>query len=370
MVQAMRSNLATQIFASRGPLALLGIVLHLCTFYNPANQFPVSREHHWVTMAISDLIHAFRMETFMLIAGVTFAIQIKKYYELNFFWNRTKRLVLPFFLTAVFLNYPVYLLYADSHLVQSASLLNAPRKATIMHLWFLRDLFVITVLAAALYFSTTFTKLISRQALRRFFQNNQFWVVVSLPFLLVAPRALGYLFPIISAESETFGSIETFLRYALFFFVGALLQYMPSIANLIENRSRLRLLFALIILVMAWSVSQFEFSHIVTKTIGFIAKQVCTLLLIALAIQTCYRFRLRLKQLLPHLDQASYSIYLLHLPILILVANATGSAKLPMWLDLPLILVVTTFLCLTIFGVSEKVKQFVFLKPRQLLSEK
>jgi fucose 4-O-acetylase-like acetyltransferase len=151
----MNSNLSSKRFAARGPLALLGIVLHLCTFYNPTSKFPVTREHYWVTVAVSDLIHSFTMEAFMLIAGVAFAIQIKKHNELSFLWNRTKRLLLPLTLTAALLNYPVYLLFSGGKLGQTKSLLDAPAHATIMHLWFLRDLFLVSVLATSLHFSKT-----------------------------------------------------------------------------------------------------------------------------------------------------------------------------------------------------------------------
>jgi fucose 4-O-acetylase-like acetyltransferase len=95
------------------------------------------------------------MEAFMLIAGVAFAIQIKKHNELSFLWNRTKRLLLPLTLTAALLNYPVYLLFSGGKLGQTKSLLDAPAHATIMHLWFLRDLFLVSVLATSLHFSKT-----------------------------------------------------------------------------------------------------------------------------------------------------------------------------------------------------------------------
>lgn len=79
----------------------------------------------------------------MLIAGLAFAIQIKKHLKLSsFYWNRAKRLAVPFVLTAVFLNYPIYLLFADSGVSRTATLFDAPRLAIIMHLWFLRDLCV------------------------------------------------------------------------------------------------------------------------------------------------------------------------------------------------------------------------------------
>jgi glucans biosynthesis protein C len=362
----MNSNLSSKRFAARGPLALLGIVLHLCTFYNPVNPFPVSREHHWITVAVSDFIHSFRMEAFMLIAGVAFTIQIKKYNELRFLWNRTKRLLLPFLLIAVFLNYPIYLLFAGRESWQTTSLLNAPAQATIMHLWFLRDLFLISVFAVSLYFSKTLTRHSNQESVKRFIYSHQVLLLCALPILLVVPRALGFLFPIVATESASFGSIENLLRYALFFFIGTLVVHMSTIKNLIERPSQSGVFVALIAFSITWTFSVQEFASIAGKTFGFAAKQVCTFILTALAFQCCYRFSFVVNRIFPSLDKASYSIYLLHLPILILVANATGKASLPIWLDWPLIFAVTTFLCLYFFHLSEQLKQVVFFQRSTL----
>jgi glucans biosynthesis protein C len=358
----MNSNLSSKIFAGRGPLALLGIVLHLCTFYNPVNPFPVIREHHWITVAISDFIHSFRMEAFMLIAGVAFATQIQKYNELGFFWNRTKRLVLPLLLTAVFLNYPVYLLFSDRESGRITTLLDAPAQATIMHLWFLRDLFLITVLAASLYFSKTVARHFNQESVKRFIQTRQTLILCLLPLLMVVPRALGFLFPIVATESAILGSLENFLRYALFFFIGTLAHYMPIAKSSIEQPSRSGVFVTLVLFSIAWTFSLQDFQNIVGKTLGFTAKQVCTFILIALAFQCCYRFRGSVNKVFPSLDKASYSIYLLHLPILILVANATAKANLPMWLDWALIFAATTFFCIYFFHLSERLKRAVFFK--------
>ncbi len=304
----------------------------------------------------------------MLIAGLAFAIQIKKHRKLSsFYWNRAKRLAVPFVLTAVFLNYPIYLLFADSSVSRTATLLEAPRLATIMHLWFLRDLGYITVLAGFLYLSTASLTADRRRSIKLFIQQHQILIICSLPFLLVFPRVMGYLFPIVATMSETFGSIESFLRYTMFFSIGVLTLYMPITSSSIERPSRIGVLGALIFLNIAWTFSLFEFENTLIRLFAYTAKQFCTLTLIALAIQCCYRFSTQTKKLLPILDKASYSIYLLHLPILILVANAIGKANLPVWLDWPLVFVVTTFLCLQLFGLSEKLKNTVLVKPIHLL---
>jgi glucans biosynthesis protein C len=295
----------------------------------------------------------------MLIAGVAFTIQIKKYNELRFLWNRTKRLLLPFLLIAVFLNYPIYLLFAGRESWQTTSLLNAPAQATIMHLWFLRDLFLISVFAVSLYFSKTLTRHSNQESVKRFIYSHQVLILCVLPILMVLPRALGFLFPSVATESAIFGSFENFLRHALFFLIGALVHHAPIVKSSIEKPSRSGVLVALVLFSIAWTFSAQEFSSVVGKTLGFVAKQICTFILIALAFQCCYRFSFAVNKVLPSLNKASYSIYLLHLPILILVANATGKASLPMWLDWPLMFAVTTFLCLYFFHLSEQLKQVV-----------
>jgi peptidoglycan/LPS O-acetylase OafA/YrhL len=303
------------------------------------------------------------METFMLIAGVTFVVQIKKYHHANFFWNRFKRLIVPLILTAAFINYPVYLLFADSGLNQHRSLLDAPRQAVIMHLWFLRDLFLLTTLATLLYFSSALAKVVSHDQIRAACKVHQVLILCSLPFLLVIPRALGYVFPIVSAMSTTYGSIENLMHYGLFFFVGILSSNMPIINNTIQNPSRKGILVALIFFSAAWTFSQLPFDTIIGKTAAFAAKQGCTLVMVALAIQSCYGFRGAVKRCVPTLDRASYSIYLLHLPLLILVANATDNVGLSIWYDFPLVFCVTLFLCLYIFRKSEQLKRSILAKP-------
>ncbi len=341
----MRSNLATQIFSARGPLALLGIVLHLCTFYNVNNPFPVVRDNHWITAVLSDLIHVFRMETFMLIAGVAFTILVKKYTAIDFYWNRVKRLILPLVAFALLINYPLYLLFADTSTAHEISLTNAPGQLVVMHLWFLRDLFMITVFAGLLYYATPFETLLPRKRIGQTIENNQILVIAALPFLLVIPRCFGYLFPVVAMSSNTFGSIESLMRYSIFFFIGALTLYMPMIARTFENPTKKGALAALIIFAAAWIVSGIDFQHIAGKVISYAARQLCTLIFVTLSIQLCHRVSRHFKKWLPTLDEASYSIYLLHLPLLILVANAVGPLQLAIGLEMPLIFAVTTFLC-------------------------
>ncbi|HAG94371.1 MAG: hypothetical protein CMK83_25115 [Pseudomonadales bacterium] len=312
----------------RSHMMLLGIVLHAAGSYNnfPAGElWPYkSVDVHVLYSVIINVIHSFRMQVFFLVAGLFAAMLISKRGNTGFLKNRTQRVLLPLLVFAG----PI-IIYCN-HLYSHGAELMALRgidvefdhSIRLYHLWFLYYLYFYVLAAIPLQW-----------LLNRFFTAEQYaknakmlpWAlglvlalvhVINGSYMLEAPVGLDILNP-------------AFVQYALFFGTGMVAYHMrEAFFNSIAHWGRLLLftILSLIVFVIIVSITAARnpedpqaFVWYGALFLGLYYALVCWFIL-AVYKRLCDHFSARAR----YLSEASYWVYLVHLPITVAV---------PMWID-------------------------------------
>jgi glucan biosynthesis protein C len=134
----------------RGVAMLLGVVLHAAMVYLPANVpgATLDKESSVGLLALVGVIHSFRMQLFFVVAGFFAALICRRYGATGFLVHRTKRLMFPF-LAAMVLIIPFVAALIPSRIterVQGQYVGTLPTG----HLWFIQHLFLHCLVAFAL----------------------------------------------------------------------------------------------------------------------------------------------------------------------------------------------------------------------------
>ena len=314
---------------------LLGIVFHAALAYG------ASFQNIWLTSDVTNHIafdfiakwtHLFRMPLFFVIAGFCGALLVNLRGENSYLFNRFKRVFLPFlvflpiilgstlaisFWAASFVQYrpPIFELF---ELVESPSI-------STMHLWFLFNLF---------QFCCVFW-LLSKwqsgfQAIMGFISRPIFLIAV-LPFVVGVSMSQQMIpFP---PPDKLFPQLWSYGFYGVLFLVGASLFHHHSVIQRYEKQ----LVWLLVIAVVS---SYFYFSHLpaplemvdVVKALnngGVVHVEVDAFLVVmqtltilswtAVCYLSGYKWLNKRNNLSRYLSDASYWVYLIHLPILMII---------------------------------------------------
>jgi glucans biosynthesis protein C len=353
------------LWDARGLLALLGIILHSARIYAP-QKFAISDpELHILFRHLVDLIHAFRMEGFFALSGAALFIVAKRNNQV-ILSNRTSRLLIPFLFTALLLNLPI--LQLCQHLVGGSpsgtsefNLLSTHFWLSgdwVMHLWFIRNLMLYTFVF---------------WILSRYSSFNLLWKTISsktpralyLPIAvlaLLAPNVLSSFFPIfynplLGTGNGVLGTVREHLHYGLYFSLGLLIAAYPQLLKrLVEYKTGLFLtslaLCALCLLVTRGSLRESEWaqalhSAVLAKVFIETIRQCCTLALIYLSLQIVRYLRTsKAKASLQRWAKASYTIYLVHQPVVWLLALGLQTIALPIAVKFVVMVWVTLGVCM------------------------
>ena len=209
----------------RSILMMLGVVVHTAQIYSPSQSWYIHSENPTSTAGhIIDFIHLFRMPAFFVIAGFFCFLTLKKASTRDFIKTKCKRILLPFVSTAIILNSLQigFLEHMGWQAFEAASYLTGG--GWIGHLWFLINLMCYFVLAAWAWQvgASIITKVnnIVKPTLSR---TPIFVVVLLLPVVWICIHALKQFgIPIYSTVLGEI-SIYSLLIYLPYFLVGIVL---------------------------------------------------------------------------------------------------------------------------------------------------
>ena len=291
----------------------LGIVLHaawLC-----------KNESLWLR-GVHDFIHSFRMESFFLIAGLFSGMTVSKTSVDRYLWKRFRRLFIPMLFCGIALNTCLHCAlhhqwHDFSFLVDASYWLNGE---WLGHLWFLGNLLFYALLLYALH------KLCPRIA---FLFSAPFW---NLPVLFLAITFLrrSLLFVANHTAGLESGTLliahwSEVLEYVAFFLAGYLLFYREDILTRLMDLALCNLasvvLFWLALPVMLstyWGDQVFQLWR------GVYSIQMCALL-----FWIARRFFNTPNQIVAAMSDASYTIYLVHWPLMAILCWLLAPAQLP-----------------------------------------
>ncbi len=308
----------------RASMMLLGVVLHAALSYVevPLDAWPFKDAHHHVGFdCLVAFIHAFRMPVFFALSGFFAAMLDAKLGPEDFVRNRARRVLKP-----LLIGWPILFPATVLAFVFAGLPLSAVRPG-LGHLWFLSYL--------CCYYALALWPFWSRLApAARVVTRGRF-----------APLALGtgvlYLqAPNVSVPVTPMGFLpetQSFTAYGLFFMLGWILWHQEEERGALTRRSALHMTigvgaFAIAIALLARDHEGSRAIELVQLALAGVS-WFMTLGLLGWALGRSKPPSRWIRAL----SRASFSIYLLHLPIAVWVAVLLRDLSLPAFAKLPIV---------------------------------
>lgn len=339
-------------------MMLLGLVLHAAVSYL-SQPTPAWFYHDRMTSPICDgvvmLIHSFRMPVFFVMAGFFTSLLYERRGLGGMLRNRRDRILVPFIVAWVILQPLVIYGFQFAGMRGGYELPAAIRNRvnfepylnfSTMHLWFLYYLIFFYVISAAL------VRILHGSHLARLATTAVRWIVRAPagPAILAIPTSLSLYFMAagqLETSTSILPSIKVLLAYFVFFSFGWLLykardQISALSASTWRNTILGLLLFPLHFLVVVRIITASEQSSSSLQTLAAASNGLMIWLLIfgitGLFLRYCDRPMPRMR----YITDASYWIYLVHLPLVVWLAGALAPYSIPALAKVTIILAVST----------------------------
>ncbi len=358
--------------ALRGGMMLLGVVLHSAILYiaAPAPHLPITTDPNksLVMDAIVDLIHAFRMPTFFVLAGFFTALLVDKRGVAGALRNRLARVAAPFVaglftllpLTLLFMvDFSVAVNFGKFALLPAAGDLEQLRREStergipagvpVMHLWFLLYL-------CYFYLLIPFCRMLVRWSLPVESKVARFLASpVSLPVFAVWTAATLWPYPgaLVFGEFIMLGfSPPAALYYGSFFVIGYVYHHYRASTAVLVDRVPWCAALATLLFPLSIYASHLEYAH--PGGIGFhllatVVHAFCTWTLIWLLVGLALRYFDRPTPWALYASQSAYWVYLLHLPVICLMAWLLVFVDVSALVKFAVVCGVTTVVCLATY---------------------
>ena len=356
----------------RSVLVLLGIFYHVSLIYIP---IPAPEDIWMVHSGIENpffetfgkWVHNFRMPAFYILSGFLMEYVIQRQGELFSSWSlirkRFVQLIVPCLFVGIVINPYIY---SHSNYGQISDLYEASfwlGGRWVMHTWFLVNLFVYCCLY--LLIRPLFVRFLEK--LRRV--PLEAWMFL-VPVGILFTKRLGWMVPL-SPYGGTFWfffDFERIMDYVLYFYLGAMLAfYSQSLSRLLNTYGMyaVALVFTLVV-----------FAEVSEETTGWkgILYEYCynfSPMCVTVLLLKLFKAFFDTPKGFGFLNRGTYSIYLLHMPVIALIAHPILDLALPAWGSFLLISVVTLLICSVLhYGVVEKIPELQFLLNGKFISPK
>jgi glucan biosynthesis protein C len=347
--------------ALRGAMMMLGIVLHAATLYlaAPPPHVPLTTDRNTsLTMdAIFDLIHSFRMPCFFVLAGFFASLLVEKRGVPGTYRNRAARILGPLLAGMVtvlpiaglfMLDFTLSVLNGTHDILPSRQALDDFKEAAraqgvpvgqvfLGHLWFLYYLLYFYLLIPLCEWLKTRMRLPAGSVIG--------FVLVTMVPLWAFPGAqvLGnFLF--ITPMPEALG------YYGLFFVVGYLFHGQRGFVQGLSQHVKPAAICAAILFPASLFASHLEYTQgAAWHALAVPLHAACTWALIYLAIGAALRFVDRPDPWIVYTSNASYWVFLLHLPVVCMAAFFLVPYDLPAEVKFLAVAAITTLVCFTTY---------------------
>jgi peptidoglycan/LPS O-acetylase OafA/YrhL len=328
---------------SRSALFFLGIVLHAAVLC-------AERDSSYDN--VFTVIHSFRMEAFFLIAGFFSAQSLARLSSGDFLKRRMIRLGVPFLFCAAVLDTIANCSSHRSWLDFSAEF-TATYWATgewLQHLWFLPTLMVYTILLLMLHSLCP--------SIDGWIAHNRFrlpWFLLGLSGGFFAAVHVIKILPDQKVLNAFLDIYET-EKYAAFFFGGYVLFRRPDFLESITRRGWL-LAAAILVLVTMRQISPTDsWKYVVELSHPLYVLSVCGLM-----FYLARRFFDRETRAIRAFSESSYTVYLVHWPVMIILYRFfAGFGENTLWLFL-LLIACTAVLSFSVHLLVKRSSLFLFL---------
>ncbi|MFW7381744.1 MAG: acyltransferase family protein [Oligoflexus sp.] len=339
--------------ALRATMMLLGLVIHAAASYipTPANADWPFRDPHssWIMMNLGLFIHVFRMPTFYVVAGFFAALLISKQGENSFIRNRLQRILIPFVIAWLIL-YPLtsfgfsLAIQGELKLREGLYAIGWDTPGVLLHLWFLYFLLIMYGLTLGFRNLSRAWPHVSAKVNRmmtRVLQSRWRLVWISLPMIgLMLPA--GYLKTSMSLAPNW----QIFAAYTYCFFIGWQMLHLKEQFNRLFQPWP----FYLLIGVTASAINQYALIQLRTGNVSLnlaLLSSVCAAFacwgIVLGSFGLFLRFFSKDSKKVRYLVDASYWVYLIHLPIIAFTAALLKPFAWPALLKFSMVLAVTSF---------------------------
>lgn len=341
-------------------MMLLGLVLHSAITYRAAIELnwglQDANARHILNDCFVIYIHTFRMPIFFLVAGFFGAMLFHERGPLSMMRNRVSRILLPFLVFIVIVNalnifafsYSSYALGEDkaSPLPPMNPLSLIPRRTG--HLWFLYYLCYLTTIGLAL---ALMAKKVPAFAAK---YKGLFDWVFARPLLRLFTLATGTAIILLAngtteipTSTSVIPNIGTLMFYGFPYLLGWSLysskELLPSLQRFCWLFFALGSLLVFIKMVLYFRSGLNPFSlHPVLLAVNALSIWTLILGISGLFLLYCSKPSKRMR----YISDASYWIYLIHLPITALIPGLIADWSAPGYLKSLIVLVLTSALCL------------------------
>ncbi|MBR1087888.1 acyltransferase family protein [Bradyrhizobium manausense] len=354
--------------ALRAIALLLGIVLHAAmSFVWASPRFWIIQDIHpsLILNLLSFTIHVFRMTTFFLMAGFFARMSFRRRGSLGFVRDRLQRIALPLVIGWPLVYVPIALIviwaanFPNGGPLQGASgWMPALPNFRLTHLWFLYVLLELYV--AMLLLRGVIVRLDASGALRalidRLFasaiRNPLAPLVLAIPFGIafwLDPR-WGYSMEVRTPDQSLITNAQAWICFGTAFGVGWLLHRRVDLLRLIERRWLAHLLLAIVliltcfvlagVMISAPGAPKLPYSFATLRLVAIVLYASAIWVTTFAAIGLVLRFMSGFSPTWRYLADASYWLYLIHIPIVMALQVALSQFDWPGLVKFAIILVV------------------------------
>lgn len=322
---------------ARATLMLLGIVFHSSLIYSHNSDWHTSyTSHSEFFNTLSEVIHYFRMNAFYMIAGFFFVLVVEKYGVKKTLLERLIKLGVPLLVVGFTFNAFITSLYQDKAPLWSFEYISQGQ--WVYHLWFIGNLLVYYL--AAIWFVARFT---CRNTSRKLdsVKKIAFLALLVTPLLSIALTLVGGK---IAPTKVLFLTFEALLGYFPYFVLGMYFwQQKERVFSLMNMTNAMKLLLvALLLIMLMQSVDLMAIRwSLYLLVVGFAGGFLAMTVIIWLNF-----IGNKSSKLVGKLTESSYTVYLLHEPLIVFVfVTFLAALELNLYISFAL-------LCSIVLGVS------------------
>ena len=345
--------------ALRGIMMLLGLVLHAASTYSLKSEWGTWRskdpDNNFSFLVLVEYIHAFRMPVFFVAAGFFGALLFYKKGPAALLKNRFQRIVLPL-IAGVLIVWPWVQFAMVFSMSAFKGIANPYAEAwqsmkdlsfipfKMAHLWFLYFLAILAlvsfVLAMLFRKETGFTISFNKAAA---FVLKKIWlrlvVVIACYFLMLVWMGTAGIITSIT----WIPNFVVLLLYFLFFSLGWMI-YKTGSLQYLKTNSIAQLIAATLLFLAAdfipWQNSGWEYT--VKQMLTAVSGTLFIFGFIAFFLTYFHSYSKRLSYLM----EASYWVYIIHLPLIAFIPGLMAGSGIPIFLKFIITLAVTSIICM------------------------
>lgn len=354
--------------ALRAIMMILGIVIHSALTYGTKDHslywgVTDTLSTHITFDALADLIHLFRMQIFFVIAGFFAAMLYFERSPKAMLQNRVNRILFPF-LAAIVILIPLNSIafvysqqivsefigtFIHQHTFMSMTL---GENVSLMHLWFLYYLMFFCLLAWFItnlmlkYYKPQVVE-IRKRFEKLFLSGRIFWIGISLTWSAL----------LLSNSTFTTTSLSfipnpiTFYTYLVFFGFGWYLYHSKKHLNWFGQYYKRYLYTGFGLCLVRWSMPVFVESHevppvfYIKMTLAPIIMWLLVYGIIGFFIEKFAKYSARMR----YISDASYWIYLIHLPLTAFLPSCLIGVKLLSGIKFLIVVTITTMVTISTY---------------------